>query len=186
MKKILIFIILISISTSSIAECISKEPQVLSDVMKILHCLENEIKELKNSKGNIKKNIIINTFPNIPKPSTSKSTNFKKFKIDLLACKRNSTDVNCDLIITNLGEDSYFAFDKYNDEFIDEKGGGKDVYKLSFVDMGNGKKSRKLYTNIPINVKMVINNVPEDVTQFIRFIIDLDGGYIKLKNVAIQ
>lgn len=182
MKKIFILITLVFITNNAFAECISKEPQVLSDVMEILHCLQNEINTLKGREQNSSKNIIIKSFEKTTKASISKSVNLDGFQVDLLNCKRRGTSVVCSLEITNLGKDERnFRIMGY--EFIDELGEGEDTYKFS----DNGKVSRKFFTNVTVkDVKFIINNVPEDRTQFIKFYIKVEfRGAINFKHVAI-
>ena len=182
MKKLSIFIMLIFISSSSFAKCISKEPQVLSDVMKILHCLEKEIKVIKSKNNG--KSVIVNSFPNTPKATVKKTIQIKNVKVELKKCKRESTSVTCYFNFTNTGKnDRTFHLNYGGVDFYDEKG---DSYNLGSSDLGNGNSSRNLLTNIPVEGKITVNDLPEDRTQFSRFSMKTNSGMMKFRNIAIQ
>ena len=172
-------------ANTSWADCMSGKPEKIAEVLKILECFQkeiNELKESKSSKGSAGK-IIINTFLKIKKPSTSKNINVGSFKIDLLECKRNITKVICSFVIENLGEDREFSIQgKPHGEFYDELG---DNYKIASVNM-NRDSSKKFITNIPVNnITVTFNDIPENITQFVRFKLSTSKGYGIFNHLAI-
>ncbi len=167
------------------AVCMSDKDNLesMGDVKRILLCMQTEIS--KSAKG---ETISIRMVEGLPEPTISKTTDIGQFTVDLLACTRKSSNVECEFRVTNNGKDGKFYFVPKYSVAYDEFGNEIKGTVASWAGKGPSKYSVKkvLINKIPVKAMVRFGDFSSESTRIAALTIHHNTKATKCRDIAIK